>query len=452
MCCVAKCLFGLFSFAFLGLATVGYPLYAENPGLTCSPGESGRSAGGPVERELRLPDLPYNYSKIELPVHFQDVATQLDNTPVANPLTDNGATLGRVLFYDKTLSVNGKVSCASCHQQSAAFTDEAKLSTGFDGRKVSRNSMSLVNVRYYASSKFFWDERADGLEKQVLMPIENPVEMGHQIDKLVVQLQDDPIYPPLFEKAFGTSKIDATLLARALAQFVRSIVSYQSPYDVGRQEVTSVRDPFPNFSEKENHGKALFFGESRCAICHVAQFPPHPAAVTDYGRLSSQPVTHPASNVHAKYSGGGYSNDFPELLAQIARVEWNQTAFFYMARPLVNGVDGVIEGADGGQGAETKLMEEVGRFKAPSLRNVAVTGPYMHDGRFVTLEAVVEHYNWSVRPHPNLDHRIADLPARGLAMEQAETEAVVAFLTTLTDPYLLRDERFSDPFVAVTGE
>ena len=179
-----------------------------------------------------------------------------------------GATLGRVLFYDRSLSANGSVSCSSCHSQSTGFSDERRFSTGFEGKEVKRNSMSLVNLRFYKSGKFFWDERANSLEDQVLMPIEDPVEMGHSLAMLVKQLQKDAIYPPLFREAFGTPEVTVQRLARALAQFIRSMVSVRSRYDVGRSAVDSVHDPFPNFSEQENYGKQQFFGRARCSECH----------------------------------------------------------------------------------------------------------------------------------------------------------------------------------------
>ena len=215
--------------------------------------------------------------------------------------------------------------------------------------------MSLINARYYRGGRFFWDERADSLETQVLMPIENEVEMGHQLDRLVPQLQSDPIYPPLFRAAFGSEKITPERIAKGLAQFVRSIVSYRSKYDVGRAQVDSPLEPFPNFSEQENLGKEQFFGRAQCASCHLA--------------------------------------DTPHADDHIA-----QSAFFYVDKPVVNGIDSDTTDVDTGVAEISGRDSDSGRFKAPSLRNVEVTAPYMHDGRFRTLDQVLEHYNWSVRP------------------------------------------------------
>jgi cytochrome c peroxidase len=370
---------------------------------------AGERAVPQAVRRLRLPATPYRYADVALPEHVRRFANSYDNTPVDNPITDAGAKLGRVLFYDPTLSINGQTSCASCHKQALAFTDDAPLSRGFEGRTVTRNSMSLVNLRYYARGKFFWDERADSLEAQVLMPIENEIEMGHDLDRLEPQLASDPIYPPLFDEAFGDPAIDRERIAKALAQFIRSIVSFDSPYDRGLAVAGSAEFEFANFSEQENEGKRLFFGEARCALCHVAN------------RAQQGP---------------------------------RQQAFFFLDGPLVNGIDiddiqRLDPKIDPGVGGVTGRPEDFGRFKVSSLRGVEVTGPYMHDGRIRTLETVIEHYGWSLRPHVNLDSRLQNIVGSGLAFPQSEVDALVAFLRTLTDATLLTDPRFSNPFVAV---
>ncbi|MDG2128658.1 MAG: cytochrome c peroxidase [Fuerstiella sp.] len=354
-------------------------------------------------RQLYLPAVPYKYSHIELPPHFADVAARYDNTPSHNPITDHGATLGRVLFYDKSLSANSTTSCASCHKQKLAFTDDKTLSVGFQGKPVTRNSMSLINARYYRSGRFFWDERAATLEEQTLMPIENSLEMGHSLPRLIKQLQADKIYPPLFHSAFGSSVVSSERIARAMAQFIRSIVSCRSRYDDGRAAVRSVYDRFPNFTDQENYGKQQFLDRGQCAQCHL----------------------------HAAKSSG----------------RTRQSAFFYVDRPAVNGVDGEIRGSDVGLGGRTGADRDMGAFKVPSLRNIELTGPYMHDGRFTTIDRVLEHYNWSVRPHPNLDPRLEQISAQGLALPEQEKVALTAFLRTLTDHALINDPKFSDPFM-----
>ncbi|SRR6056297_2164231 len=360
-------------------------------------------------RQLRLPDPPYAYANVDWPEHFAEVIDRFDNTPDDNSITDAGATLGRVLFYDTTLSVSGKTSCASCHQQKLAFTDDAKLSVGHQGETVRRNSMSLINSRFYQRGKFFWDERARTLEDQVLMPIQDEIEMGHDLAELETQLRDDPIYPPLFDAAFGSPEICADEIAKALAQFVRSIVSYRSKYDVGRAQVRSVAQAFPNYTAEENRGKEIFLGRGRCASCH-------------------------------------FSNGIPRVQADGGRPP-RQNAFFHMLRPVANGVDADVPDVDQGVGGFNSVDLDIGRFKSPSLRNVEVTGPYMHDGRFVTIHQVIEHYNWSVKPHPNLGGSLRLASKEGLALREPEKNALAAFLFTLTDHELLRDPKFSDPFV-----
>jgi cytochrome c peroxidase len=357
-------------------------------------------------RALDLPSTPWSYSKLPLPAHFQTAQIRRsDNTPSSNPITDDGATLGRVLFYDSTLSLNGKISCASCHLQSHAFADPNPLSIGFEGKKVNRNAMSLINLRYYGRGRFFWDERARTLEEQVLMPIENKIEMGHNLKDLVRQLSNDPIYPPLFSKAFGNSEVTEERMARALAQFLRSIVSYRSKYDEGLAKTSSIRRDFPNFTEEENEGKRVFLDRGNCASCHMAG------------------------------GGGGRGG--------------RSDALFFMGRPRNNGVDVDVKGTDGGIAEITLNINQLGQFKSPDLRNVELTGPYMHDGRFKTLEEVVDHYNKGVKPHPFLDGRLRGRnqdTTRQLNLSDRQKRALVAFMKTLTDRELTADPKYSNPF------
>ncbi|MFK8112001.1 MAG: cytochrome-c peroxidase [Rubripirellula sp.] len=353
-----------------------------------------------VEPKLSLPTTPYNYARPALPLHVRRVAARFDNASKVTAVTDDGATLGRVLFYDRQLSVNGTTSCGSCHLQEFAFADGKRVSTGFDGRQVDRNSMSLVNLRYYRRGRFFWDERAESLEKQVLMPIENPIEMGHRLEDLLPRLQKSERYPPLFKSAFGDSQITKERMANALAQFVRSIVSFGSRFDVGRAQVDSVLKPFPNFTEQENYGKEQFFGRARCAECHL-----------------------------------------PDSRTGVER----QSAFFQLSQPTVNGIDNSDAEVDLGVGQHSGRPVDNGKFKASTLRNIQLTSPYMHDGRFRTLDSVIEHYNWSVRPHENLDPALEGFVS-GLALPEVEKVALTAFLLTLTDQGLVNDPRFADPF------
>ncbi len=371
-----------------GLGILSLGLFALAPAVAGGDSAAAPAVKPSTARTLRLPETPHGYADPDLPAHFRTAAARrFDNTPADNPVTDAGATLGRVLFYDTRLSANNTVACGSCHLQSRAFVDGQRVSKGFAGRLTDRNSMSLVNLRYYPRGRFFWDERAATLEDQVLMPIQSKVEMGHELARLVETLAADRHYPELFRKAFGDRAVTRERVARALAQFVRSLVSCQSKYDEGLVKAGSVRADFPNFTEQENQGKRLFL--ARCASCHLP---------------------------------GG------------------QAAHFIMLRPRNNGLEAHARG-DGGVGDITLNGRHVGLFKSPSLRNVEFTAPYMHDGRFATLEAVMDHYGRDIKAHPNLDGRL-----RRLRLSESQRAAVVAFLKTLTDRAFLTDPKFSDPF------
>jgi cytochrome c peroxidase len=197
-----------------------------------------------------LPTTPFIYN-ISYPAHVQAALQLDDNTPANNPITNDGATLGRVLFYDKQLSKNNTVSCGSCHKQNLSFDDNLALSKGFAGGFTDRNSMAILNIRFYKSGKMFWDERAATAEKQALQPIQNHVEMGLTLAELESKVKALSYYPTLFQNAFGSTAIDSIKIARALAQFERSIVTYQSKYDRVKQGLES-------FTTAEAQGEVLF--------------------------------------------------------------------------------------------------------------------------------------------------------------------------------------------------
>lgn len=342
---------------------------------------------------LNIPDQAYNYANPELPAFFNLMPnTDEINTPGNNPVTDWGATLGRVLFYDVKLSANNTISCASCHSQSDGFSDRSQFSEGFDGGETGRNSMGLSNSMYYENGHFFWDERAESLEEQVLMPIQDDVEMGLTLNELVVKVQSQPYYPVLFGRAFGDEEINSDRISLALSQFVRSMITYQSKYDDGRASVNRPEDDFSNFSDIENLGKRLFFSNrTECSSCHTSDM-------------------------------------------------------FVGDRARNNGLDAVL--TDLGLGAVNGNSNDNGKFKTGSLRNVELTAPYMHDGRFETLEEVVEHYNTGVQNSPNLDNRLIEngQPIR-MNLSQNEIDALVAFMKTLTDQNFITDPKFADPFL-----
>jgi cytochrome c peroxidase len=339
---------------------------------------------------LNLPATPYRYADVKLPVHFTQPGRSDDNTPPDNPLSDHGATLGRVLFYDTRLSANNTTSCASCHVQAHAFSDPRPFSKGFHGASTDRRAMPLVNLRYYQPARFFWDERAGNLEEMVLLPIQSRIEMGQDIERVVDTLARDTMYPVLFARAFGDRQITHQRIGKALAQFVRAIVSYESRYDEGRARVRSARDDFDNFTRQENRGKALFM--RNCSTCHMKD-----------------------ANEH-----------------------------FFVPTPANTGLRRADLTADAGVGDVTLRDADLGSFKSPSLRNVEVTAPYAHDGRFATLDALIDHYSDNSIFDPNLGYMI---PVGPLKFTTSEKAALIAFLKTLTDGEFLTDPRFANPFV-----
>ncbi len=337
-----------------------------------------------------------NYANPVLPAYYDATVAALDNTPNNNPINDRVATLGRVLFYDKRLSVNDTTACASCHQQANGFDDPNRFSTGFSGTAfTSAHAMRLGNIRYYRPGTMFWDKRAASLELQVSQPIIHPIEMGFDathggINALLTKLAASTYYPDLFTLAFGNSAITEARIQQALAQFTRAMISAASRWDTAYAQVFNAAAPnrnlnvaLPGFSASEELGHQLFMtgpgqGGAGCAACH-------------------QPPT-----------------------------------FGLAANSLSNGLDA----------NETRI------FKSPSLKNVGLSRAFMHDGRFSTLEQVIEHYNSGIQNGPALDNRLktpGGAPLR-LNLTQNEKAALVAFLLTLNDNNLATDAKFSNPF------
>lgn len=352
----------------------------------------------PVASVLNLPATPFNYANPALPAYY--ATPQMNNqikTQASNPITNDGATLGRVLFYDKNLSVNNTIACASCHIQANGFSDPEVKSKGFNGGLTGRNSMSIINAKYYFSERFFWDQRAPILEDQILMPIQDMVEMGMTLPQLETKLRALAYYPPLFTKAFGDPTITSDRIARVISQFIRSVISYQSKYDAGRisfpaNPAPPPNAPFPNFTAQENRGKEIFLSPiGGCNPCHG-------------------------------------------------------TEAFTATEAQNNGLD--LTTVDRGFGAVQNNIALDATFKVTSLRNVELTAPYMHDGRFTTLEQVVEHYSSGVKNHPNLSPPL-QLPngqPRLANLTPQDKAALVAFLKTLTDVVITTDVKFSNPF------
>ena len=336
-----------------------------------------------------------NYSNQTIP----DYITK-DNI-AGNPISDIGATLGRVLFYDKNLSVNNTISCASCHKQEFAFGDTAVQSTGFDGGLTGRHSMRLINSRFSDEVKFFWDERATSLENQTTQPIQDHIEMGFSgtngqpdLDSLISKLEAIPYYQVLFESAYGDTAINESRIQNALAQFIRSIQSFDSKFDEGRALVNNNNQNFPNFTTEENLGKQLFLdpppaGGAGCAGCHR---PPEFDIDPNSGN---------------------------------------------------NGITGVAGSSVGSDYTNTR---------APSLRDLVnpngiLNGPLMHTGEINSLEELTEHYN-AIPNDPNnlnLDPRLAG-PGGNLSLTIEEKQNLIAFLKTLTGSDVYINEKWSNPF------
>jgi len=359
------------------------------------------------EENLSLPEVPYAYDQLSLPAgssvagSFDDFTFE-NNVPVFSnnktEITPWGATLGRVLFYDKKLSLNNTVSCASCHHQDKAFADGQQFSTGFEGRVTTRNSMAIVNP--VLQNNLFWDSRSKTIHDLSLQPVQNHIEMGMEdLNRLVSKLESTEYYKPLFNKAFGTNEVSPEKISKALSQFVASITTSRSRFDVAQ------KNNFSNFSELEKMGMHLFNSEkAKCSSCHGG------------GNMSA------LDGPNDPYGGGGGSFTSSQDLRGATNI----------------GLDIVYK--DNGLGN--------GNFKIPSLRNIALTDPYMHDGRFKTLEEVVEHYSSGIKPHAHLDVKFTNGKGniKPLNLNSIEKKAIVAFLKTLTDPEMIKDPKWSNPF------
>lgn len=343
------------------------------------------------EGRIDLDNLP-NYASQDYPNYVR-----MDNTN-GNEIQDEIAVLGRVLFYDKNLSSDNTVSCATCHQQAFAFGDPEVLSQGVNGL-TGRHSMRLVNARFGNEERFFWDERAASLEEQSTMPIQDHIEMGfsglegdEDINGLIDKLSGLEYMEELFTAAYGDETVTETRMQHALAQFIRSIQSFDSRYDEGLTQAGDEDDDFSNFTPEENLGKALFMGRAGCDRCHRAP----------------------------EFSIDDDSDN-----------------------------NGVITMAN-----SSEIDLEVTR--SPSLRDIfnaqgELNGPLMHDGSFATMEEVIDHYN-DIMVDPannNLDRRLRG--GRGgmgqnLNLDDDEVSAIVAFIKTLSGTDIYENEKWSDPF------
>lgn len=347
----------------------------------------------------------YNYANQSKPNYIT-----LDNT-TTNTITDAKATLGRVLFYDKSLSINNTVSCASCHKQSFAFSDTALVSSGVNGGLTTRHSMRLINARFSNEAKFFWNERAANLETQTSMPIKDHAELGFSgiegrpsIDSLLKKLGGIKYYKEIFKAVYGDTIVTEPRLQETLSQFVRSIQSFDSKFDAGRGLVNNERDPFPNYTAAENAGKNLF-------------------------------LSPPVFDGNANRIGGGVGCNGCHRAPE----------FDIDPNSRNNGIVGIIGGA----------AIETNNTRAPSLRDLVkadgtVNSKMMHTGQFATLESVIGHYNNipNIAANNNLDNRLrVDGVGNKLNLTDTEIAQLVSFIKTLGGSNVYVDKKWSSPFL-----
>lgn len=335
-----------------------------------------------IRKPLARQPTPY---RLQYPGYF---GNRID-TPADNPLTVEGVDLGRRLFYETALSANNRMSCGTCHRQELAFTDGKTFSEGFDGVLQERNTMSLANLLWVRH--FFWDGRARGLEEQAATPLTNPHEMGQSLCVSAEKLQQKGDYPARFAATFGSDTISGDAIVKALAQFERTLISANSKYD------RYLRGEYQPTASEAN-GIALFFNNpdpvrglrgASCGHCH------------------------------------GGPKTFSELYHN-------------------NGLDSLPR--DGGREKITGQSYDRGRFRVATLRNIALTAPYMHDGRFTTLEEVVDHYNDHIKASPSLSPFLQDMR---LGLTGQEKKDLIAFLRLLTDSSFISDKRYSNPFAKI---
>lgn len=324
------------------------------------------------------------------PYPFQMSATfPIPDLPRDNPLTVERVDLGKKLFYDKRISINDQQSCADCHAQERAFTDARHAARGAEGEFGSRNTMPLFNLAW--KKEFFWDGRAKSIREQVLQPIQNPIEMHQSLTNLIVKLaRAKDGYPALFTAAFGSSEITVKKIALALENYLLTLTSFDSKFDrvlLGEEKFTPEEQRgFELFSTEYDPRRGQFGAD--CFHCHGGPL----------------------------FQSQAFAN---------------------------NGLDDSF--SDPGREKVTGKASDLGKFAVPSLRNIALTGPYMHDGRFKTLEEVVEHYVSGVKRSATLDPNIAKHPDGGVPLSAAEKKALVAFLNTLTDAKYLSDYASASP-------
>ena len=326
---------------------------------------------------------------LDLPFFFPTMPV-----PPDNPLTVEGVKLGRYLFWDKKLSRNQTMSCGSCHFPGKSFADSGRFSTGVDGIQGTRSAMPLINLAW--AHNYFWDGRAATLEKQIFEPVRNHIELDENWVEVAQRIAADPEYPPMFEAAFGGTCIDSTRISYAIAQFERTMVSYKSKFDRWRYYGQG------NLTPSEYRGLEKFLAEG------------------------GDPSRFPGGQ-----NGGDCFHCHGGSLTLFTDEQFHN-----------NGLDSVF--TDLGRGEVTGNPADYGRFKTPTLRNIALTAPYMHDGRYQTLQQVIEHYDSGGVPSPTIDP-FMKYAVGGDAMTDQTKQDIINFLLTLTDTSFVNNPAFTDP-------
>lgn len=332
------------------------------------------------EEEIYTP-VPYN---LQIPPLFADklIAPIL---PTNNPLTEDGVALGKKLFFDTILSGDETQSCATCHDPKKAFTDNQQFSDGIQGVFGNRNSMPLFNLAWNFNERFAWDGKNFGLESQAFEPVSNPIEMHANWQEVVQRLQNNKEYPVLFQQAFGVVAIDSVLVTKAIAQFERTLISENSKFD-------KFLNGEATLTPEEQNGFNVFMDEARgdCFHCH-----------------------------------GSDNNPL-----------WTDNKFHN------NGLDAAF--TDLGLGAITGDPADNGKFKSPSLRNLLFTAPYMHDGRFATLEEVINHYSEGLKASPTIDPLMKKIKQGGVQLSAKDKADLKSFLEALTDFNFINNLSFTE--------
>ena len=355
-----------------------------------------------VNEEPELPAIPFDYESVEFPEHLIVSSIEVDtldmgygsggvDTSSFSGITDELATLGRVLFYDEKLSALENISCGTCHDQSLSFTENKDFSEGINSL-TRRNSMHLNDLAWTNNGGFSWDMSKNNLHEMIVLPLTDENEIGANMLEIEDKLANTPYYPGLFEEAYGSDEINEERIVNALAQFINSMTTFESKFDKG------VENDFSDFTISEFRGKELF--SRNCTNCHVQG--------SELGFFGF-PVEEEINPI----------NIFP----------------FFFNNGLPHDED------DAGAGEWDSFLNDL--FKIPTLRNIELTAPYMHDGRFNSLEEVVEHYSEGVVENEWTE---VFLPSGGFGFTTQEKSDLVSFLKTLTDKTFITDDRWSDPF------